>query len=82
MTAMKARIAMTMNKGGKIISYQWRQAGWISDIAHTKTITRKKTVCLPFQRNISCPYPREPRTRISRRGKKKGSTVGAVPLNG
>jgi hypothetical protein len=57
MTAMKARIAMTMNKGGKIISYQWRQAGWISDIAHTKTITRKKTVCLPFQRNISCPYP-------------------------
>ena len=47
MTAIKARIAMTIKKGGKIISYQWRQTGWISDIAHTKSSSRKKTVCLP-----------------------------------
>ena len=53
--AIKARIAMTMNKGGKIILYQWRQAGWVSDVAHTKSITRRKTACLRFQKNISSP---------------------------
>ena len=79
---MKARIAMTMNKGGKIISYQWRQAGWISDIAHTKTITRKKNGLHTLPEEHLLPLPREPRTRIPRRGKKKVSTVGAVPLNG
>ncbi len=54
--AMKARIAMAMNKGGKIISYQCRQTGWVRDIAHTKSITRKKTACLRFQKNISSPF--------------------------
>ena len=41
-----------MNSGGKIISYQCRHTGWVSAIAQTTSITRRKTACLPVHRNI------------------------------